>query len=131
MISVAMLAGTNHPASNSLESRRAEALAAYRQAKQDAHDQNLAGDEKTRYLEPFLTAWQRLWEINPGHAAPAGGAPLVSPSNNMFVSPSQVNGPQSQAPDPSINPSSPPSKPRVNWLKRAVGWRSRRSVVAV
>jgi hypothetical protein len=129
--------GTNASANTNLEGRRAEALAAYRRAKQEAQDQNLTGDEKTRYLEPFLTTWQRLWEINPGLATPAGSATSVSPSNNISTSSSQVNGTQNhnglqqQAPDPGIDSSSPLSKSRVNWLKRAVGWRSRRCVVAV
>jgi hypothetical protein len=122
---LAMHAGTNASASTSLESRRAEALEAYRRAKQEAHDQNLASDEKTRFLEPFLTSWQRLWEIGPGHATLAGSPTSGSPSNNISASSSQASGLQNQAPDPGISPSLPPRKSRVKWLKRVVGWRSR------
>ena len=122
---VAMHTGTNASVNTSLESRRSEALAAYRRAKQEAHDQNLTGDEKTRFLEPFLTSWQRLWEIDPGHATLVGSPTSGSPSNNISASSSQASGLQNQAPGTGINPSVPPRKSRANWLKRVVGWRSK------
>lgn len=107
-----------------LQSRKAEALAAYCRAKKEAHERKLTGDETRQYLQPFANSWQRLWEVDVRHSTPTSDISSASSSDVSSATSSQGGGQQSQVQvHVNINDlSSPLNKPCESWFKRAFRW---------